>query len=229
METKKTPGADLEKKKTIFFEIGMVTVLALLFVAFEWSTGNSDIETFSTTKPPIYIDEIPPITRTPEPKAPPIPKIKIVLPAILDIVDNKTETNKNVDFATTEVTEKTPITIIEAPVEPDAVENKIFITVEEMPEFPGGESALRKFIADKVDYPEIAKSNGVSGRVYVQFVVNENGEVIQAKVVRSIDPALDRAALNVINSLPRWKPGKQRDKAVKVSFTVPINFQLAKL
>ncbi len=95
-----------------------------------------------------------------------------------------------------------------------------------MPEFPGGEVALRKFIATSVKYPVIAQENGIQGRVYISFVVNTKGKVIDVKIARGVDPNLDKEAIRVVNSMPAWKPGKQRGKAVKVSYTVPINFVL---
>ncbi len=105
-------------------------------------------------------------------------------------------------------------------------ENQVFYIVEQMPEFPGGEEALRKFIAKEIQYPVVAQENGIQGRVYVSFVVDVDGSITQAKITRGVDPALDREALRVVNSLPRWNPGKQRGKPVKVSYTVPINFVL---
>jgi TonB family protein len=102
----------------------------------------------------------------------------------------------------------------------------IFQVVEEMPEFPGGENAMRKFIADNVKYPESAKKEGISGKVYVSFVISKDGEVKDAKVVRGVNSALDEEALRVINSMPDWTPGKQRGKKVDVQFTLPINFAL---
>jgi len=105
-------------------------------------------------------------------------------------------------------------------------EEEVFFIVEQMPEFPGGENALRKFIADKLMYPVIAQENGIQGKVYVSFIVDKDGSIKNAIVVRSVDPSLDREALRVINSLPKWNPGKQRGRPVKVSFTVPIIFIL---
>ena len=95
-----------------------------------------------------------------------------------------------------------------------------------MPEFPGGEEALRKYIAQSVKYPVIAQENGIQGRVYVSFVVNTKGKVTDVKIARGVDPNLDKEAIRVVNAMPAWKPGKQRGKAVKVSYTVPINFVL---
>lgn len=105
-------------------------------------------------------------------------------------------------------------------------EEEVFFIVEEMPEFPGGEEALRKFIAQHIDYPDIAQENGIQGKVYVSFVVSADGSVKNAKIARGVDPVLDQEALRVVNTMPRWAPGKQRGKAVNVSYTVPISFKL---
>jgi protein TonB len=105
-------------------------------------------------------------------------------------------------------------------------EEQVFVIVEQMPSFPGGEDALRKFIANSIKYPVIAQENGIQGKVYVTFVVDRDGSVTQAKVARGVDPSLDKEALRVVNSLPKWVPGKQGGKPVKVSFTVPIYFVL---
>ena len=104
--------------------------------------------------------------------------------------------------------------------------DEVYFTVEEMPEFEGGDLALKKFIVENVKYPEQAKINGIQGRVFIQFVVNQKGEIEQVKVVRGVDAALDAEAIRVISLLPKWKPGKQSGKPVRVSFTVPINFEL---
>jgi TonB family protein len=103
---------------------------------------------------------------------------------------------------------------------------EVFFVVEEMPEFPGGDVALRKFIANNVKYPESAQKNGIQGKVYVSFVVGKDGYVKNAKIVRGVDPALDAEALRVVNLQPKWKPGTQRGVAVNIQYTVPINFAL---
>lgn len=111
-----------------------------------------------------------------------------------------------------------------------AQENKkeapVFLVVEDMPEYPGGEEAFRKDLATTVKYPEDAKKEGISGKVYVTFVVNEEGKVEDAKIARGVHPSLDKEALRAVNQLKTWKPGKQRGKVVKVSYTAPINFAL---
>ena len=103
---------------------------------------------------------------------------------------------------------------------------EIFFVVEEMPEYPGGEPALRQFMATAVKYPDDAVKKGIQGKVYVTFVVSKDGTVADAKIARGVDPSLDTEALRVVNNLPKWKPGKQKGQAVNVSYTVPINFKL---
>ena len=103
---------------------------------------------------------------------------------------------------------------------------EVFFIVEDMPEFPGGEMALRAYIANQIKYPVIAQENGIQGKVYVTFVVGKDGSVSNATIARGVDASLDKEALRVVNTLPKWKPGKQRGKPVNVSYTVPINFQL---
>jgi TonB family protein len=104
--------------------------------------------------------------------------------------------------------------------------NEVFKIVEDMPEFPGGDEALRKYIAQNVKYPEDAKKEGVQGKVFVLFVVTKDGSVADAKIARGVHPSLDKEAVRVINNLPKWKSGKQRGTAVNVEYTVPINFAL---
>lgn len=114
---------------------------------------------------------------------------------------------------------------VETPKTLDA-EEQIFFVVEKMPEYPGGDMALRKFIANTIKYPELALEKGIQGKVYVTFVVTKDGDIANAKIARGVDPLLDKEALRVVNMQPKWKPGSQKGKAVNVSYTVPINFAL---
>lgn len=98
--------------------------------------------------------------------------------------------------------------------------------VDQMPEYPGGEDALKQFIAEKTNYPEEAQKAGIEGKVYVTFIVDEQGNVADTKIARGVDPALDKEALRVVSELSTWKPGKYEDKAVKVSYTLPVSFKL---
>lgn len=106
------------------------------------------------------------------------------------------------------------------------VSNKVFDVVEEMPSFPGGQAALMSFLSSNIKYPVIAQENGVQGRVIVGFVVERDGSITDVKVMRSVDPSLDREAQRVVRAMPRWKPGKQNGSAVRVKYTVPVVFRL---
>lgn len=114
---------------------------------------------------------------------------------------------------------------INVSVEGEEVE-PIFFIVEKMPQFPGGDIEMRRFIADNIKYPEEAKAQKIQGKVFVQFVIDKNGDVVSPKIARGIDPILDKEAIRVIQSLPKWEPGTQRGEAVNVSFTVPIDFKI---
>lgn len=230
METKKTNNADLENKKTIFMQIGLVFSLAIVLIAFEWTSSDSRSNTSLNVSDIQAEEEIIPITRQEDIKTPPPPppaKVSDVLSIVEDNSDLKEELNIN-----TEMTEESNVNITVIDNTPAVVEEEdsedapVFFIVEEMPEFPGGNTALQTFIANAIKYPVIAQENGIQGRVYISFVVNPKGLVEQVKIVRGVDPNLDKEAIRVIQSLPAWKPGKQRGKPVKVSFTVPINFVL---
>lgn len=225
MEVKKSPKADLETKKTVFMQIGLVVVLALVFIAFEWSSSDVDAEKFNMMEDVQAEEEIVPITRQEEIKPPPPPPPPKVTD-VLNIVDDDVELDEELDIEDTEIDEDTEVEFDISLEEEETEDAPVFFIVEEMPVFPGGDLELRKFIAQSVKYPVIAQENGIQGRVYVQFVVGTDGAVTQVKVARGVDPNLDKEAIRVVQSMPKWKPGKQRGKAVKVSYTVPINFVL---
>ncbi len=226
MEVKKSPKADLENKKSVFMQIGLVVVLALVLIAFEWTTSDVDVSQFEMADELEAEEEIMPITRQEEVKPPPPPPPPKVTD-VLNIVEDDVELEEELDIEDTEMQEDTEIDFSDLTMEEEETEDApVFFIVEEMPEFPGGEEALRKFIATSVKYPVIAQENGIQGRVYVSFVVNTKGQVTDVKIARGVDPNLDKEAIRVVNSMPAWKPGKQRGKAVKVSYTVPINFVL---
>ncbi len=225
MEVKKSPKADLENKKAVFMQIGLVVVLALVLIAFEWKTTDVDASKFNMIDDVAAEEEIVPITRQEEvtpPPPPPPPRVTDVL----NIVDDDVELDEELDIQDTEIDENTEIEFNVALEEEETDDAAVFFIVEEMPEFPGGDAELRKYIANSVKYPVIAQENGIQGRVYVQFVVGTDGGVTQVKVARGVDPNLDKEAIRVVQSMPKWKAGKQRGKAVKVSYTVPINFVL---
>jgi protein TonB len=228
MELKKSKSADLEKRKGMFIEIGLVITLAIVLVAFEWTKGEGRGNDDSIVADIQMEDEMMQITRREEPKPEPKPETPKVA-EVLDIVDDDVEIEDDFDFDM-EATEDTEydFTSMMGDDDEEIDEEEVFYIVEDMPTFNGGEPAteFRKYIAQNLQYPEIAAENGVSGRVIVQFAVDKTGRVVDARIVRSVDSALDREAVRVVMSSPKWTPGKQRGKAVKVLFTFPINFVL---
>jgi periplasmic protein TonB len=229
MEPKKTPSADLENKKGLFFEIGMIISIAVILIAFNLNDKIKQVESLGGTTVQQVEEEIVPITRQEELKAPPPPPPPQTI-EILNIVDNTAQINDDLEILNSEATADTKIEVtqiqIAQTVEKEKEEEKIFVVVEEMPEFPGGELALRKYIASAIKYPTVAQENGIQGTVFVSFVVDRDGGVSNVKIVRGVDPSVDKEAMRVVSSLPKWKPGKQRGKPVRVSYSVPIHFQL---
>ena len=227
MELKKTPKADLENKRGLFLQIGLFVSLGIILLAFNWNDKVKQVDSVGEMQAQAVEEEIVPITRQDEVKPPPPPPPPQTV-EILNIVDNKAEINDDLEILDSEASKdtKVEVTQIVQAVEKEKEEEQIFVVVEEMPEFPGGELALRKYIAQAIKYPTIAQENGIQGKVFVNFVVDRDGSVSNAKIARGVDPSLDKEALRVVNGLPKWKPGKQRGKPVRVSYTVPISFQL---
>jgi len=228
MELKKSKKADLENKRNTFLLLGLVIALAAVLFAFETNSKVSSTSSLGQIQVQEVEEEIIPITRQEEVKPPPPPPPPKVV-EVLNIVDDDIELDEELDIEDTEANDETFIDvapIIQTNAEEEEEESKVFFIVEEMPEFPGGELALRNMISNSVKYPVIAQENGIQGKVYVSFVVDKTGSVINATIARGVDTALDKEAIRVINTLPKWKPGKQRGIAVSVSFTVPINFVL---
>ncbi len=141
-------------------------------------------------------------------------------------MDDDVEIEDEVEIQDVEADQKTEVKEIAKPVEEEPQEPDFFTIVEDMPAFPGGDGALLKFIAENVVYPPIAKENGITGVVYVSYVVDKDGSIKDAKVVRGADPFLDKEAVRVVKMLKGYKPGKQRGKPVPVQFTIPIRFVL---
>jgi protein TonB len=228
MELKKSEKADLENKKGVILTAGLAIALGIVLLAFEWTTKPGKVESLGSLDAVQVEEEVIPVTRQEEIKTLPPPPPAVV--EVLNIVDNNADISADLDIFDSEADKETFVDV--APVvqavkeEKEEEEAQVFFIVEEMPEFPGGEAALRRFIAEAIKYPVIAQENGIQGKVYVTFVVDKNGGISEAKIARGVDPSLDKEALRVVNSLPKWKPGKQRGKPVRVSYTVPISFVL---
>jgi protein TonB len=172
-------------------------------------------------------EEITPITRQQEVKPPPPPSTP-KLTDVLNIVENDVQIQDELIIDDAEADQQMEIEINEYSDEGEGiVEEEVFFIVEDMPSFQGkGQEGFREWIVQNLRYPEVAAKNGKSGKVYVQFAVNSRGEVVDAVVVKGVDPVLDQEALRVIKTSPKWTPGRQRGKPVKVQFTFPINFVL---
>lgn len=225
MNAKKSKQADLERNKRFFFQIGLVITLSLIIITFEWTSKPARGETghYSVANQ-IQMEEII-YTEREEPQL-----IKEISPVIeiINLVPDEFDMNESFIFDF-EANDRTRFKIIEFPVDSDpALIDNDYIKVEIMPTFNGGapEVEFRKYIAQNLDYPDIAAENYVQGRVIVKFVVNQQGKVVDAEVLSGIDPSLDREALRVILSSPPWKPGIQGGRAVRVMFVFPINFML---
>ena len=228
MEVKKSPKADLEKGKTMGILMGMIVGLAVLFVGFEWSDREITIVQSEGVADIIAEEEVE-ITRPedtpPPPPPPPAPAVAEVLNVVEDDVklDDVDIVSSEDDATTAQVEAYTPPAVVE---EEEESSQQIFTVVETMPELPGGQGALLQYLAKSIKYPVIAQENGIQGRVSCSFVVNKDGSIVDAEVIRGVDPSLDKEALRVINSMPKWSPGKQRGKPVRVKYTVPVTFRL---
>ena len=227
MEVKKSPKADLENKKTSNLLVGAILTLAVLFVGFEWSERDKKVTTDTGIETVIFEEEIIPITEQEQPKQAPPPPEAPKVEEVLEIMDNDSEVEESTIQASDDTQAAVEVKYTPVEVEEEEVEEQqIFQVVEEMPEFPGGMSECMKFLGKNIKYPTISQENGVQGRVIVQFVVNRDGSIVDPVVVRGVDPYLDKEALRVIQMMPKWKPGKQRGKAVRVKYTVPVMFRL---
>ncbi|MBN2766441.1 MAG: energy transducer TonB [Paludibacteraceae bacterium] len=223
MVSKKSPQANLENKKVIPMMMGLVMVLSLLFIAFEWSQNEfSKHDNFATTFTP-NDEDLPPITMPDKPLPPPPPP-----PPVSDIIEVKENDVRTVNNKI--ITDETPVEplkeLINRPVGNTGQEDDpevVFITAEENPEFKGD---VFTYLSKSLKYPIIPQENGVQGKVICQFVVNRDGSITDIEVVRGVDKYLDAEAVRVIKTMPAWKPGKMNGKPVRVKFTLPVVFRL---
>jgi len=220
MKAKKYKHADLENKRVIFFQIGLVCALAMAFTAFEWSSDKDPVTYVQGCEVDLVEIEMMDITRhkDPEPKKP----VPMKLSDVIVITDVDEVDDVDIDFPEYDDVDAYNFDVKEEIIEDDTP----FVMVEDMPEFPGGQTALLKFIAEQVKYPVVCVENNVQGKVFVSFVIDKTGTVTDVKVLRSPHDSLAKEAVRVVESMPRWTPGKQRNKAVKVAYTIPVNFVL---
>ena len=226
MKTKKTEKASLENKRLLFIEIGCIVALAAVYFGFEYTTAQTQTVMLEDTAEAFIIEDNVPITQE---MPPPPPKMPVIaLSDVIDIVDDEIIIEDDLfleeeDFSlAVEIREY--VEIIEEEIEEEPIP---FALVEEKPKFNGKDAnEFSKWVNQRLIYPEIAKENGVQGRITMMFTVKTDGTVADVRVARGVDPALDKEAIRVISSSPKWTPGKQRDRAVPVTYTFPVIFRL---
>ena len=229
MEIKKSEKASLENKRLLFTEIGLVAALLVVYLAFNWSTKDASVATLEDTTQVLVEEEM--IAIQNELPPPPPPEVPVpVLSDQIDIVDDDIKLDDDLfinledDNTGVEIQDYKAAVVEEEEVDEEAIP---FQLVEQKPSFQGGDAnQFSKWVNSRLVYPEIAKENGVQGRVTLQFTVEADGRVTNVEVVRGVDDSLDKEAVRVVSSSPKWTPGKQRDRKVKVKYTFPVIFQL---
>ena len=219
MTTKKSENANLDSRKNIFMLMGLVMALSLVYISFEWSKDKVIYDNLTQGGASIPDEDLIPITLTsvpPPPPPPPLPKIieefKIVEKPVENLVLDMPKFNDKIEIPSFRKPEE-PVEVIDEPQ----------IWVEQMPEFNGN---INKYLSEAINYPVLAIEIGLQGKVVCEFVVNKDGTIVDVKVLRGIDRSLDNEAVRVIKSMPAWKPGRMNGKAVRVKFTLPVNFRL---
>lgn len=226
MEAKKSPRADLENKKGMYLEIGLIVILVASLVAF--NLKSYDIQQTEVVQREA-VDELEDLliqTKEDTPPPPPEQQPEVVVTDI-NVVENTAEVEDiHVDASDDANKAQEEYVPVEVPQEETVVEEEIFTVVENEPEFPGGMEALYKYLGESIKYPQVAKENNITGKVYVTFVVEKDGSIANPRVLRDIGGGCGQEAIRVVKAMPKWKPGKQRGKAVRVQFNLPVSFNL---
>lgn len=224
MDRRKTPKTELESKRTIFLQLGLIFTLALVLLAFEWKSYDRTVYDLGEREDVDVMEEV--ILNTKQEVKPPPPKPPPQT-TILNIVEDDIEVDLDIEIDAeadelTEIEEYIPVEMDEE----ESSEAEIFTVVEESPGFPGGDIARIRYLQENIRYPQMARESGIQGTVYVTFVVEKDGRVTDVRILRGIGGGCDEEAIRVINAMPRWNPGKQRGKPVRVQFNMPIKFTL---
>jgi protein TonB len=225
MEKRKTEKADLENKKGLFLQIGLVATLLVVLIIFEWKTYD---KVFLMEEGRLVIEDDEVVLNTVDPPPPPPPPPPQEITTELEIVADDVEVEDVIIDAS--IDENIAVEVYIPPVvqvEEEVEETQIFIVVEDAPGYPGGDAARMKFLSDNIRYPAIARESGIQGTVFIQFVVERDGSITDVQVIRGIGGGADEEAVRVVKMMPRWTPGKQRGRPVRVQFTMPIRFTLA--
>ena len=231
MEAKKTSRSDLENKRFIFREIGFIVALATVFFAFETKYYQEEAKEITFPIETSDIEEVLPVF-VPQRVSQPLPKISVKPLDFIEIVENEMDFENEMDVVDDNENTKGSLTgkatdwqseygNTDETGEGDG--DIPFITVEKMPRFNGD---LNTWLRKNLRYPARCAEMGIGGKVFIEFVVEKDGSISSINVVRSADPDLSQEAIRVVKAMPKWIPGMQRDKAVRVRFTIPITFQL---
>ena len=225
MQIKKSPKADLNNKKGLFLEIGMIFALLLTVAAFAYTQKERNVEIIETSME-VVEEEITDITtQDQKPPEPPKKGEMQVLSDVLNVVTNDTKIETEFDFS--EFSEDIEIVQQIEVVEEAAEDDAPFIIAEEMPKFQGGDlMKFRSWVQGKLKYPQIAQENGISGKVTLTFVIERDGSLTNIQVMQSPDRSLADEAVRVLQSSPKWTPGKQRNSPVRVRYTLPVEFRI---
>ncbi len=232
MRIKKSPQADLNNKRSMFTLIGLVIVLGLAYICFEWSKSNvekidprefaqqaNDEEEVDATTQDEPEQQEPEPEPEQQPETPEVPEIKVV--------DDSVKTSGTVASTDVDMNKPTDMpTLINSGDSGEENDEVPFVKVDKKAQFPGGLDKLNEYLSKNLSYPQIAMDEGIEGKVFVKFVVSSKGTIKDAKVIRSVDPALDQEALRVVNSMPAWTPAEQHNKPCASYFTLPVNFVL---
>lgn len=225
MIKKKNEKSNIENKRVLYFEMGLSVALAFLLVAFEWGTTDMLVSEHTFDISDEFTPEIQMKITKPEPPKPAPPMMPIEIIVIKDIEENIDEP----DFIwTTDIPFDGIVDFYDFPEEISEVIDEPFIKVEKMPTYQGNSTVyFQRHLQQLVKYPKIAQEEGIYGKVFVEFVVDEKGNIIREKIIKSPHPSLSDAVLLAMKKTERWQPGQQRGRKVKVSFTVPVSFKLS--
>ena len=228
MEAKKSEKANLENKKGLFLEIGVVAALAIVLFVFEYKSYDKVEENTIMTEAVSEVEEM--VIQTQQEEIEP-PKQEVELSTTeFEIVDNEVEIEHEFDMDNLLSEVNTDVHVSTVEVKQEVIEDddevEIFTVVEQQASFPGGLQELNKYLAKNIKYPQQARETGTQGRVFLTFVVEKDGSITDIKILRDIGSGCGEEAIRVVKTMPKWTPAMQRGKKVRQQFNLPVNFTL---